>query len=137
MAIKTIEQVRTFMTTFGQEVKTRPQLPDTKTRALRVSLLAEEVKELEEAFADNNLVAVLDALTDIRYVLEGAYLACGLQDVAEAAFDEVQRSNMSKLDKNGNVVRREDGKVLKSELYFPPNLAKVLENYLQVSKSQG
>lgn len=124
--MSTIDDVKTFMTVFGQPIEDKPVIPNLATQLLRVKLLAEEVKELEDAFKDNNIVEVLDALTDIQYVLDGAYLACGLQNFKQTAFDEVQRSNMSKLDKDGKVLYREDGKIMKSDLYSPPDLVSVL-----------
>ena len=127
---QTIEDVKHFMTTFGQRVLSTPTIPDQLTWQMRVALLVEEVKELEQALKDNDLVEVLDALTDIQYVLDGAYLAFGLQDLKQPAFDEVQRSNMSKLTKEGTVLYREDGKILKSDQYSPPDLKSILDNYL-------
>lgn len=118
------------MKTFGQEVKDVPELPTRLVQQMRVALLVEEVKELEQALTDANMVEVLDALTDIQYVLDGAYLAFGLQELKQPAFDEVQRSNMSKLTKEGKVLYREDGKILKSDQYSPPNLKSILDNFL-------
>jgi len=129
--LKEIKQVNEFMTTFGQEVKMSPSFPKEKIMKLRVALLVEEVKELEEAINDYDMVGILDALTDIQYVLSGAYLAFGLQGVGDAAFDEVQRSNMSKLTADGKVLYNEAGKVQKSDQYFKPNLKKVLLDYLK------
>lgn len=93
---KQLAQVKEFMTVFGQEVKGKVELPSREIMKLRVKLLAEEVKELEEACANDDLVEILDAFTDIRYVLEGAVLAFGMQGIAEEAFDAVHDSNMTK-----------------------------------------
>lgn len=98
----------------------------TGTIFLRLQLLQEEVGELAEAFAEGDIVAVLDALTDIQYVLDGCYLACGLQGVKDAAFAEVQRSNMTKLDAQGNPVINAAGRVVKSDQYSPPKLEQFL-----------
>lgn len=123
---KQLNQVKLFMTTFGQQVRSKPELPSKAEMELRIKLLREEVDELEEAFKKGDLVEVADAYTDIRYILEGGVLQCGMADIAEELFDEVQRSNMSKLDENGNVIYREDGKILKSDLYSKPNLGPIV-----------
>ena len=93
---ETIKQVQIFHETYGLPVKETPDLSCEQTKELRINLLAEELDELKEALADGNIVEVLDALTDLQYVLDGAYLSFGLQDLKYPAFDEVQRSNMSK-----------------------------------------
>ena len=119
------ELVGEFMDTFGQEVKTKPELPDDKTVALRVDLIEEELKELMAALYQDeevNMVEVADALTDILYVTYGAGHAFGLD--LDKCFAEVQASNMSKLDANGKPIYREDGKVLKGPNYFAPDLSK-------------
>lgn len=95
--LQQIQQVQEFMTTFGQEVKMKPGFPSDKIMKLRVDLLAEEVRELGEAVEQRDMRGILDALTDIRYVLDGALLAFGLQGVAVEAFDAVHESNMKKL----------------------------------------
>lgn len=118
------ERVKEFMTIFGQEVKNKPGFPDTETQMLRFNLIEEEVDELEEAFSKDDLVGIADALTDILYVVYGAGHAYGID--LDKCFAEVHRSNMSKLDENGNVIRRADGKVLKSDRYTPPDLYTVL-----------
>lgn len=117
-------KVKQFMETFGQEVKTEPNLSTLEIQALRVDLIKEELGELIEALADKDIVEVADALTDILYVTYGAGHSFGLD--LDACFDEVQRSNMSKLDADGNPIYREDGKILKGENYFEPDLKKVL-----------
>jgi len=116
-----------FMETFGQEVKTKPELPDETTIALRVDLIEEELKELMSALYKDetvDLVEVADALTDILYVTYGAGHAFGID--LDKCFEEVQASNMSKLGEDGNPIYREDGKVLKGPNFFEPKLDKVL-----------
>lgn len=128
MTKTTLEQVRIFHETYGLPVKDEPNISDPKTNALRINLLAEEVDELKEALEAGDLVEVLDALTDIQYVLDGAYLSFGLHDVKTAAFEEVQRSNMSKLGEDGKpIVREEDGKILKGPNYFKPDIAQFIK----------
>lgn len=127
MSKTTLEQVQEFHDTYGLPVESEQTLNDEKTQVLRVNLLAEEVDELKEALENNDILEVLDALTDIQYVLDGAYLSFGLQDVKQAAFDEVHRSNMSKLGADGKPIRREsDGKVMKGPDYFKPDLAQFI-----------
>ena len=102
------------------------QLPEG-VAAVRLALLEEELQEYREALAAGDLVAIADALTDLLYVLLGTFVSHGLQDVAEALFDEVHRSNMTKRGPDGQVIYREDGKVLKPPTYEPPDLRRVLE----------
>ncbi|MBV69111.1 MAG: phosphoribosyl-ATP diphosphatase [Pelagibacterales bacterium] len=118
-------KVKQFMETFGQEVLNKPKFPNNKTIKLRIDLIKEELNELEEAINNNNLVEVADALTDILYVTYGAGHAFGID--LDACFEEVQNSNMSKLDKNGNPIYNEDGKVLKGPNYYEPDLKKFIE----------
>jgi predicted HAD superfamily Cof-like phosphohydrolase len=128
MSKTTLEQVRIFHETYGLPVKDAPDITDPKTNALRINLLAEEVDELKEALDNGDIVEVLDALTDIQYVLDGAYLSFGLHDVKQAAFEEVQRSNMSKLGEDGKpIVRPEDGKILKGPNYFKPDISQFIK----------
>jgi len=133
---KQIEQVKRFMTTFGQTVRTTPSLVPMEEALLRVRLLKEEVQELEDAILAGDLVEIADAFIDIDYIQKGGLLVFGLADIATDLFDEVQRSNMSKLDANGNVVRREDGKILKSDLYSKPNLSYIVHNALTAQESK-
>lgn len=119
------ELVEDFMLAFGQQVATTPQLVDRAVAELRVSLIEEELDELREAVADNDLVGIADALTDILYVTYGAGLAYGI-DIDEC-FLEVHESNMSKLGDDGKPIYREDGKVLKGPNYFEPDLGAVLD----------
>ena len=129
MSKTTLEQVRIFHETYGLPVKDQPDISDEKTNALRINLLAEEVDELKEALEAGDMVEVLDALTDIQYVLDGAYLSFGLHPVKMGAFEEVQRSNMSKLGADGKpIVRPEDGKILKGPDYFKPDIAQFIND---------
>ena len=119
------EKVGLFMKTFGQEVKNKPGLSTEKINKLRVSLINEELEEFKEAIKNNDLKEVADALTDILYVAYGAGHAFGLN--LDKCFDEVQQSNMSKLDDNGNPIYNDSGKVMKGPKYFKPDLSKFLK----------
>tara|TARA_B100000989_G_scaffold241340_1_gene188213 strand:- start:57 stop:434 length:378 start_codon:yes stop_codon:yes gene_type:complete len=119
------EKVGVFMKTFGQEVKLKPSLSTDKINSLRLSLIKEELNELKDALDRKDLVEIADALTDILYVTYGAGHAFGID--LDKCFDEVQNSNMSKLDVNGKPIYNEFGKVLKGPNYFKPNLRKFLE----------
>ncbi len=124
MSKTNFDLVREFMLTFDQVVKSKPEMPEDNIQLLRYNLIAEELEELDDALFDNDLVEVADALTDLLYVVYGAGHAFGID--LDACFAEVHRSNMSKLDAQGQVIRREDGKVLKSDLYSPPNLRDIV-----------
>jgi len=125
----TLEQVQEFHETYGLPVLDKPSIADEKTNALRINLLAEELDELKEALEQGDLIETLDALIDLQYVLDGAFLSFGLQHVKEAAFNEVHRSNMSKLGEDGKPIRREsDGKVLKGPDYFKPDIKQFVEH---------
>ena len=119
------EKVGIFMKTFGQEVKLKPSLSTDKINSLRLSLIKEELDELKDAIDGKDLVEIADALTDILYVTYGAGHAFGIN--LDKCFDEVQNSNMSKLDSNGKPIYNEFGKVLKGPNYFKPNLRKFFE----------
>ncbi len=119
------EDVKMFMKTFGQIVKTKPNFPDEKTIKLRLDLIKEELNELEEAIKDKNLTEVADALTDILYVTYGAGCAYGID--LDKCFKEVQRANMSKLGEDGKPIYNEKGKVMKGPNYSEPNLKKFIE----------
>ena len=119
------EDVKTFMKTFGQIVRTKPQFPDDKTVKLRYELIKEELDELEEAMKTKNLKEVADALTDILYVTYGAGCAYGVD--LDKCFKEVQRANMSKLGEDGKPIYNEKGKVMKGPNYSAPNLKKFVE----------
>jgi predicted HAD superfamily Cof-like phosphohydrolase len=110
------------MKTFGQEVKREPSLSTEKINKLRISLIQEELQELTEAMNNKDLLEVADALTDILYVTYGAGHAFGID--LDKCFDEVQNSNMSKLDENGEPIYNEFGKVMKGPNYFKPDLSK-------------
>ena len=116
------DKVGTFMKTFGQEVKTKPSFNTDKINKLRLDLIKEELTELTEAMNNKDLLEVADALTDILYVTYGAGHAFGIN--LDKCFDEVQNSNMSKLDENGKPIYNEHGKVMKGPNYFKPNLSK-------------
>ena len=123
----TLEQVQEFHETYGLPVKDAPDLGCAQTNELRVNLIAEELEELQQAIADNDPLEVLDALIDLQYVLDGAFLSFGLHDVKDEAFNEVHRSNMSKLGADGKPIRREsDGKVMKGPNYFKPDLSQFI-----------
>ena len=116
------DKVGTFMKTFGQEVKTKPSFSTNKINKLRLDLIKEELRELTEAMNNNDLLEVADALTDILYVTYGAGHAFGIN--LDRCFEEVQNSNMSKLDENGKPIYNESGKVMKGPNYFKPDLSK-------------
>ena len=116
------DKVGTFMKTFGQEVKTKPSFSTHKINKLRLDLIKEELSELTEAMNNRDLLEVADALTDILYVTYGAGHAFGIN--LDKCFDEVQNSNMSKLDENGKPIYNEHGKVMKGPKYFKPDLTK-------------
>ena len=113
-------KVKTFMKTFGQEVKTKPSFSSDKINTLRYDLIKEELEELKIAMENKDLLEVADALTDILYVTYGAGHAFGID--LDKCFEEVQSSNMSKLDENGEPIYNETGKVMKGPKYFKPNL---------------
>ena len=115
-------KVGTFMKTFGQEVKTEPSLSTEKINKLRIDLIKEELEELTEAMNNKDLLEVADALTDILYVTYGAGHAFGID--LDQCFEEVQNSNMSKLDEDGKPIYNEHGKVMKGPNYFKPDLSK-------------
>ena len=116
--------VKKFMETFGQEVKTKAEFPSDKIVKLRYDLIKEELDEFEEAIRGNNLKEIADSLTDILYVTYGAGHAFGIN--LDKCFDEVQRSNMSKLGEDGKPIYNEQGKVMKGPNYFKPNLNKFI-----------
>ena len=118
------EKVGLFMSTFGQEVKKKSELSSEKINSLRLSLIQEELDELNKAMRENDILEVADALTDILYVTYGAGHAFGID--LDKCFDEVQRSNMSKLSKDGKPIYNEHGKVMKGPDYFKPDLSKFI-----------
>ena len=118
-------KVGTFMKTFGQEVKTKPSFSTDKINKLRLDLIKEELSELTEAMNNKDLLEVADALTDILYVTYGAGHSFGID--LDKCFDEVQKSNMSKLGEDGKPIYNDYGKVMKGPNYFSPNLKKIIE----------
>jgi predicted HAD superfamily Cof-like phosphohydrolase len=122
-----IEHVKNFHHAFLLPVRQEPaaHIPE-KEMTLRFNLMKEENEEYWEAAKNGDIVEIADALGDMLYILCGTINAHGLQQVMAPVFEEIQRSNMSKLDANGQPIFREDGKVMKSELYFKPNIAKAM-----------
>ncbi len=118
--------VKKFMEKFGQEIKTKAEFPSDKTVKLRYNLIKEELEEFEQALQDKNLTEVADSLTDILYVTYGAGVAFGID--LDKCFDEVQKSNMSKLGADGKPIYNKDGKVMKGPKYFKPNLSKFIKS---------
>ena len=118
------EKVGLFMKTFGQDVKTSASFSSKKITDLRLSLIEEEFIELKEAIENKNLTEVADALTDILYVTYGAGHAFGIN--LDECFDEVQKSNMSKLGVDGKPIFNDKGKVMKGPNYFKPNFSKLI-----------
>ena len=116
------ESVKKFMETFGQEIKEKAGFPDDKITSLRYELIKEELEEFKEAIDRKDIKEVADALTDILYVTYGAGHSFGIN--LDKCFEEVQNSNMSKLDFNGKPIYNENGKVMKGPNYFKPNLSK-------------
>ena len=125
--MSSLNLVKQFHEKFEHPVKDRPDLTDTKLNALRVNLIEEELNELVAALEDGDKVATLDALTDLQYVLDGAYLALGFRKVKQTAINEVHSSNMSKLGCDGNPIYREDGKILKGIYYFEPDIEGIIK----------
>lgn len=116
--MNTLEMVREFHQKFIVDTG----VPIEKVKSVRVPLLVEELNELVLAINEEDELGILDALTDLQYVLDGTYIAFGLDKVKDAAFKEVHRSNMSKLDKDGKAIVRADGKILKPEGWTKPEL---------------
>ena len=117
-------KVKTFMETFGQEVKIKPSFGSDKINSLRYDLIKEELEELKVAMENKDLLEVADALTDILYVTYGAGHAFGID--LDQCFNEVQSSNMSKLSEDGKPIYNESGKVMKGPNYFRPDLSKFI-----------
>jgi len=115
-------KVKTFMETFGQEVKNKPSFSTDKINSLRYDLIKEELEELKIAMESKDLLEVADALTDILYVTYGAGHAFGID--LDKCFEEVQNSNMSKLGEDGKPIYNESRKVMKGPKYFKPDLTK-------------
>ena len=119
------QNVKKFMQTFGQEIKNKAEFPNDKIVKLRYELIKEELEELNQAIKGKDMKEIADALTDILYVTYGAGHAFGVN--LDKCFDEVQKSNMSKLASNGKPIYNESGKVLKGPNYFKPDLNKFLK----------
>lgn len=118
-------KVKAFMNTYGQDIKEKASFPEDSIVQLRVDLIEEELNELKEAIKNNDIVEVADALTDILYVTYGAGHSFGVN--LDKCFDEVQRSNMSKLGEDGNPIYNNSGKVMKGPNYSPPDLKKIIK----------
>ena len=118
------DDVKTFMKIYGQEVKTKSSFPNKKIVQLRYDLIKEELDELSVAIKEKDIIEVADALTDLLYVVYGAGHAFGID--LDKCFGEGQRSNMSKLDKDGKPIYNENGKVMKGPNYSKPNLKQFL-----------
>ena len=119
------DDVKTFMQTFGQEIKIKAEFPEEKIVKLRYNLIKEELNELQNAIKTKDLKEIADALTDILYVTYGAGHAYGID--LDKCFKEVQKSNMSKLGEDGKPIYNEKGKVMKGSKYFEPNLRQFIE----------
>ena len=119
------EDVKDFMITYGQEVKTKSEFPEEQIIKLRIDLIKEELNELTDAIKQRNLVEVADALTDILYVTYGAGHSFGIN--LDLCFAEVQRSNMSKLGEDGKPIYKEHGKVMRGSNYTKPNLKQFIK----------
>ena len=123
-----IAAVHQFHTAFNLNIKDTPTVAISEDRKkLRFALMKEENEEYLEAAENNDLVEVADALGDMLYILCGTIIEHGMQDKIEEVFNEIQRSNMSKLGEDGSPIYREDGKVLKGPNYFKPNIGAILE----------
>ena len=119
------QKVKIFMETFGQEVKSQPSFSSEKINNLRYNLIKEELDELKKAMDNKDLLEVADALTDILYVTYGAGIAFGID--LDKCFDQVQKSNMSKLGNDGKPIYNKAGKVMKGPNYFKPDLSKFVK----------
>ncbi len=122
-----ISSVAEFHTTFKIGNAERVQLIDEKEYTLRYNLIKEENEEYLEACKNSDIVEIADALGDQLYILFGTILKHGLEHKIEEIYDEIHRSNMSKLDENGEPIFREDGKILKSVGYFRPDIKRILD----------
>lgn len=125
---KQLEAVKLFHTTYGLGISEDMKADlGTQKNNLRFELMKEENEEYLEAVQNNDLVEIADALGDMLYILCGTILEHGLQHKIEAVFDEIQRSNMSKLGEDGKPIYRDDGKVMKGPNYFKPNFEAILK----------
>ena len=129
MIEKPLSEVATFHEMYDLLTNESPTVDVADSiKSLRYELMKEENEEYLEAVKNNDLVEMADALGDMLYILCGTIITHGMQHKISAVFEEIQRSNMSKLGKNGKPIYREDGKVMKGPNYFKPNIAKVLES---------
>ena len=124
MECSNFELVGDFMESMEQDVLIRPSFPEDSVQKLRLDLIEEELEELQYAIDNQNMVDTADALTDLLYVVYGAGHAFGID--LDDCFKEVHHSNLSKLGPDFRPIKREDGKVLKPDTYFPPDLKTVL-----------
>lgn len=124
--IKQIKQLKEFHSSFGLPIRETPTDVNSQEFNLRHKLIVEEVQEIKDAYIQGDQVEVADGIIDSLYVLLGTAVQLGYSDKLEAMFDEVHRSNMSKLDEHGNPILREDGKVMKSNLFSKPDLLSIL-----------
>jgi predicted HAD superfamily Cof-like phosphohydrolase len=122
--LSNFENVGVFMHSFGQDVKTKPELPSEEVQRLRYELINEELTELHCGMMNDDIVEIADALADLLYVVYGAGHAYGID--LDKCFNEVHRSNMSKLGADGKPIYREDGKVMKGPAYFAPDLESII-----------
>ena len=123
-----MDKVRHFHETFGGYIEHTPTANVSKELTEgRINIFQEELKEYREAIDNGDIVEIADALTDMLYVVLGTFITHGLQEFALDLFDEVHRSNMSKLDENGQPVFRKDGKILKSKLFSEPDLRSIIQ----------
>lgn len=125
--MNSLELVREFHNCFNIENRETPGIPDKRTCLIRLQLLQEELGELAHGLASGDVVECLDALGDLQYVLDGTFLALGLDKYKMEAVREIHRSNMTKLGDDGKPILNEAGRVVKSSNYEPPNLKKLLE----------
>lgn len=121
------QKVKEFQKAFNSNIGITSALPDSSERELRIKLLKEEFEEYIDGENNNDLVEIADALGDMLYIIYGTAVSYGIP--LEEIFDEIHRSNMSKLGEDGNPIFREDGKVLKSSNYSPPNIKEILDKH--------
>lgn len=129
----TLEMVREFHEVFKLPIYQYPYIEDTQQNELRIRLLREEVAELETALKENNPVEVIDALSDIQYILDGTYLALGFHEIKIKGVRVAHESNMKKLDENGQPIIRADGKILKPDGWVPPDFKKLIGEWIEGS----
>jgi len=120
------EMVAEFHKTYSAYISDRPQLPSPEVRELRYKLLKEEWEEYVEAESNHDLVEIADALGDMLYIIHGTAVSYGIP--INEIFEEIHRSNMSKLGEDGKPIRREDGKVMKGPNYFKPDIAGIINS---------